>query len=100
MHLMDEGPGAILSFKTFLCYINRLLDQSWVFIGRTDAKTETPILWPPNAESLLIGKHPLNFFPFFPALSSLCSSFPHINNIAPMLPIFVNICSPEIEMFL
>ena len=26
-------------------------DQSWVFIGRTDAKTETPILWPPHAKS-------------------------------------------------
>ena len=25
MHLMDEGPGAILSFKTFLSFINRLL---------------------------------------------------------------------------
>ena len=23
-------------------------DQSWVFIGRTDAKAETPILWPPD----------------------------------------------------
>ena len=26
-------------------------DQSWVFIGRTDAKAETPILWPPHATS-------------------------------------------------
>ena len=26
-------------------------DQSWVFFGRTDAKTETPILWPPDAKS-------------------------------------------------
>ena len=26
-------------------------DQSWVFIGRSDAKAETPILWPPDAES-------------------------------------------------
>ena len=26
-------------------------DQSWVFIGRTDAKAETPILWPPPAKS-------------------------------------------------
>ena len=29
-------------------------DQSWVFIGRTDADAETPKLWPP--ESLLLGK--------------------------------------------
>ena len=33
-------------------------DQSWVFIGRTDAKAETPILWPPDAKSWLIGKNP------------------------------------------
>ena len=31
-------------------------DQSWVFIGRTDAGVETPILWPPHAKSWLIGK--------------------------------------------
>ena len=26
-------------------------DQSWVFIGRTDAEAETPVLWPPYANS-------------------------------------------------
>jgi len=31
-------------------------DQSWVFIGRTDAEAETPILWPPHAKSWLTGK--------------------------------------------
>ena len=31
-------------------------DQSCVFIGRTDAEAETPILWPPHAKSWLIGK--------------------------------------------
>ena len=31
-------------------------DWSWAFIGRTDAKAETPILWPPHAKSWLIGK--------------------------------------------
>ena len=31
-------------------------DQSWVFIGRTDAKAETPILWAPHVKSWLIGK--------------------------------------------
>ena len=31
-------------------------DQSWVFIGRTEAEAETPILWPPHAKSWLIGK--------------------------------------------
>ena len=33
-------------------------DQSWVFIGGTDIEAETPILWPPDAESWLIGKDP------------------------------------------
>ena len=33
-------------------------DQSWVFIGRNDAEAETPILWPPDAKSQLIGKDP------------------------------------------
>ena len=31
-------------------------DQSWVFIGRTDAEAETPIFWPPHVKSWLIGK--------------------------------------------
>ena len=31
-------------------------DQSWVFFGRTDAKAETPILWPPDGKSWLIWK--------------------------------------------
>ena len=33
-------------------------DQSWVFIGRTNAEAETPILWPPNVKSWLIEKRP------------------------------------------
>ena len=31
-------------------------DKSWVFIGRTEVEAETPILWPPDAKSWLIGK--------------------------------------------
>ena len=31
-------------------------NQSWIFIGRTDAEAETPILWPPDAKNWLIGK--------------------------------------------
>ena len=31
-------------------------DQPWDFFGRNDAKAETPVLWPPHAKSLLIGK--------------------------------------------
>ena len=33
-------------------------DQSWVFLGRTDSEAETPILWPPDVKSRLIGKDP------------------------------------------
>ena len=33
-------------------------DQSWLFTGRTDAEAETPILWPPEVKSWLIGKDP------------------------------------------
>ena len=32
--------------------------QSWIFIERTDVEAETPILWPPHANSWLIGKDP------------------------------------------
>ena len=36
--------------------VNRKGNQSWIFIGRTDAEAETPILWPPDVKSWLIGK--------------------------------------------
>ena len=32
--------------------------QSWIFIGRTEAEAETPILWPPDTKNQLIGKDP------------------------------------------
>ena len=38
--------------------INSKGNQSWIFIGRTDAETETPILWPPDLKNWLIGKDP------------------------------------------
>ena len=33
-------------------------DQSWIYVGRTDAEAETPILWPPDAKNWLTGKDP------------------------------------------
>ena len=33
-------------------------NQSWIFIGRTDAEAETPILWPPDEKNWLLGKDP------------------------------------------
>ena len=38
--------------------VNSKGNQSWIFIGRTDAKAETPILWPPDAKNWLLGKDP------------------------------------------
>ena len=36
--------------------INPKGNQPWIFIGRTDAEAEAPILWPPDMKSQLIGK--------------------------------------------
>ena len=33
-------------------------DQFWIYIGRTDAEAETPILWPPDVKNWLTGKDP------------------------------------------
>ena len=38
--------------------VNLKGNQPWILIGRTDAKAEAPILWPPDAKSRLIGKDP------------------------------------------
>ena len=38
--------------------VNSKGNQSWIFIGRTDAEAETPILWPPDAENWFIWKDP------------------------------------------
>ena len=38
--------------------VNLKGNQPWMFTGRTDAETEAPILWPPDAKSQLIGKDP------------------------------------------
>ena len=39
--------------------LNPIGNQSWIFIGRTDAETEAPILWPPDVKSQFIGKDPM-----------------------------------------
>ena len=38
--------------------VNPQENQSWIFIGRTDAEAEAPILWPPDVKNWLIGKDP------------------------------------------
>ena len=48
-----EGP---LDCKIKL--VNPKGNQPWIFIGRTDAEAEAPILWQPDAKSWLTGKDP------------------------------------------
>ena len=36
--------------------VNPIGNQPWIFIGRTDAKVEAPILWPPGVKSQITGK--------------------------------------------
>ena len=38
--------------------VNSKGNQRWIFIGRTDAEAEAPILWPPDAKNWLTGKDP------------------------------------------
>ena len=38
--------------------INPKENQSWIFMGRTDAEAETPFFWPSDGKSWIIGKHP------------------------------------------
>ena len=38
--------------------VNPKGNQPWIFIGRTDAEAEAPILWPPDVKSQLTGKDP------------------------------------------
>ena len=38
--------------------VNPIGNQSWIFIGRTDAEAEGPVLWPPDVKNWLTGKDP------------------------------------------
>ena len=54
--VLEKTLESPLDFKE-IQPVHPKVDQSWVFIGRTDAEAETPILWPPHTKSWLIGKH-------------------------------------------
>ena len=54
---LNYGVGGD-SWESFGLSVHPKGDQSWVFIGRTDAEAETPIIWPLDAKSWLIGKDP------------------------------------------
>ena len=49
-----ESP---LDFKA-IQPVNPKGNQCWMFIGRTDAEAEAPILWPPDVKNRLSGKDP------------------------------------------
>ena len=53
--LSSLGPGFCHHYH-WLLPVHPKGDQSWVFIGRTDAEAETLIFWPPDAKSWLFGK--------------------------------------------
>ena len=59
--LLNYGAGELL--KSLLdCKeikpVNPKGNQPWILIGKIDVEAETPILWPPDAKSQLIGKDP------------------------------------------
>ena len=55
--LLEKTLESLLACKK-IKPLNPKWNQSWIFIGMTDAEAETPILWPPDAKSWLIWKDP------------------------------------------
>ena len=55
--VLEETLESPLDFKE-IQPVHPKGDQSWIFIGRTDAEAKTPILWPPDMKNWLIGKDP------------------------------------------
>ena len=55
--VLEKTLGSSLDCKEINPF-NPKGNQSWIFIGRTIAEAETPILWPPDAKNWLIGKDP------------------------------------------
>ena len=55
--ILEKTLGSLLDCKEIQT-INPKGNQSWIFIGRTDAEAETPILWLTDAKNWLIGKDP------------------------------------------
>ena len=55
--VLDKTPESPLDCKE-IKPVNSKGNQSWIFVGRTDAEVEAPILWPPDAKNKLTGKDP------------------------------------------
>ena len=54
--MLEKTLESPLDFK--IKPVNPKGNQSWIFIGRTDAEAEAPILWPPDVKNWFIGKDP------------------------------------------
>ena len=55
--VLEKILGSLLDCKE-IKLVNPKGNQSWISYGRTDAKAEAPILWPPNVKTQLVGKDP------------------------------------------
>ena len=55
--VLEKTLESLLDYKE-IKPVNSKGNQSWILIGRTNAETEAPILWPPDAKSWLIRKEP------------------------------------------
>ena len=55
--VLEKTPESLLDSKE-IQPVHPKGNQSWIFIGRTDAEAEPPILWPPDAKNWLIWKDP------------------------------------------
>ena len=56
LQVVTAARSLLLGRQVLTNLVHPKADQSWVFIGRTDAESETPILWPLHEKSGLIGK--------------------------------------------
>ena len=55
--MLEKTLESLLDFKK-IQPVHPKGNKSWIFIGRADAKAETPILWPSDEKSWLSGKDP------------------------------------------
>ena len=55
--VLEKALESLLDCKE-IQLVHHKENPSWIFIGRTDAEAETPILWPPDGKNWLIGKDP------------------------------------------
>ena len=55
--MLEKTPESLMDSKE-IKPVNPKGNQPWIFIGRTDAEAEAPVLWSPDVKSWLIGKDP------------------------------------------